>query len=286
MRAGYTILGMESERGEDLPGQRAVGFEHVSFHYEDDEPGAGQDIFSDLTREVPAGVTSLVGQNGCGKSTFLLLAAGALLPTKGTVRLRGEDTANLRDEEERHRIASIVYQNLEFETEKPIGELLHEVHSRGFRKDKSADFVRELIDVFELAPFLGRRTQEVSKGELQRTILAFSLLYGSPILLMDEPIFALEDPQKERVMKYLCAYVRKNHLCLLYSLHELDLSQRYSDFLLLFSPGAQPQIGRTEDMFTRDKIEQAYQVPFVMLRRKEEVFRRRLMEAAQARQGP
>jgi iron complex transport system ATP-binding protein len=271
MRAGYTIAGMESE----------IGFQHVSFHYE--EPGAEGEVFTDLTLDLPMGVTSLVGQNGCGKSTFLLLAGGVLLPSQGVVRLRGEDTANLREERERHRIASIVYQNLEFETEKPIGELLHEVHSLGFRESRSSDFVRELIGVFELAPFLGRRTQEVSKGELQRTILAFSLLYGSPILLMDEPIFALEDSQKERVMKYLCSYVRENHLCLLYSLHELDLSQRYSDYLLLFPPGSHPQLGRTQDMFTRERIEQAYQVPFVMLRRKEEVFRRQLMDAERAR---
>ena len=260
-----------------------ICFDHVSFRYEESPPG--ENLFTDLTLDLPRGITSLVGQNGCGKSTFLLLTAGALLPEQGTVRIRGEDTAGLRDENARHRIASIIYQNLEFETDKPIGELLNEVHALGFRKEKSSDFVRELIEVFELAPFLGRRTQEVSKGELQRTILAFSLLYGSPVLLMDEPIFALEDSQKDRVMNYLCSHVRVNGLCLLYSLHELDLSKRYSDFLLLFPPGARPELGKTEDMFTREKIEKAYQVPFVMLRRKEEVFRQQLMDADRARRG-
>jgi ABC-type cobalamin/Fe3+-siderophores transport system ATPase subunit len=260
-----------------------ICFEHVSFHYDESPPG--ENVFTDLTLELPRGITSLVGQNGCGKSTFLLLTGGALLPEQGIVRIRGEDTAGLRDENVRHRIASIIYQNLEFETDKPIGELLNEVHALGFREEKSSDFVRELIEVFELAPFLGRRTQEVSKGELQRTILAFSLLYGSPVLLMDEPIFALEDSQKDRVMNYLCSHVRVNGLCLLYSLHELDLSKRYSDFLLLFPPGAPPELGKTEDMFTREKIEKAYQVPFVMLRRKEEVFRQQLMDADRARRG-
>lgn len=232
---------------------------------------------------MPAGVISLVGQNGAGKSTFLLLAGGALLPGTGTVYVRGHDTADLRDEERRHRLVSIVYQNLEFETEKPIGDLLNEVHSSGFHARKSDELIRELINVFELASFLGRRTQEVSKGELQRTILAFSLLYGSPVLLMDEPIFALEEAQKERVMEYLLRYARRNSLCLLYSLHELDLSKRFSDYLLLFAPGGQPELGRTQQMFTREKIEQAYQVPFAMLRRKEEIFRQRLIEADRAR---
>jgi iron complex transport system ATP-binding protein len=262
-----------------------ISFEHVSFRYADPELGSAPstDVFTDVSLDLPSGVISLVGQNGSGKSTFLLLAGGSLLPDAGTVRVRGHDTTGLRDEERRHRLVSIVYQNLEFETEKPIGELLDEVYASGFHEQKSGELVRELMNVFELTPFLGRRTQEVSKGELQRTILAFSLLYGSPVLLMDEPIFALEDAQKERVMAYLCGYVRNHGLCLLYSVHELDLSERFSDFLLLFPPGAPPQLGRTQDMFTREKIEEAYQVPFVMLRRKEEIFRQRLIDADQAR---
>lgn len=261
----------------------AIRFENVSFRYEESRPG--EDVFTDITLDLPPGVVSLVGQNGAGKSTFLMLAGGVLTPTKGKVFLLGHDTADLRDEEKRHSLASIVYQNLEFDTEKPIGELLNEVHAAGFHQEKSAGFISELANVFQLAPFLGRKTQEVSKGELQRTILVFSLLYGSPILLMDEPIFALEDAQKERVMTYLCGYVRRNGLCLLYSFHELDLSQRHSDFLLLFQARGHPQLGRTPDMFTREKIEEAYQVPFVMLRRKEEVFRQRLIDADRARRG-
>ncbi len=262
-----------------------ISFQNVFFTYTDPEPGGDppREVFRDISLDLPAGVISLVGQNGTGKSTFLLLAGGALLPDAGTVRVRGQDTRSLRDEETRHRLVSIVYQNLEFETERPIGELLTEVHASGFHEQKSGDFISELVNVFDLAPFLSRRTQEVSKGELQRTILVFSLLYGSPVLVMDEPIFALEDAQKERVMEYLCAYVRRKGLCLLYSVHELDLSRRFSDYLLLFPPGMHPQLGRTSEMFTREKIEQAYQVPFVMLRRKEEIFRQRLIDADRAR---
>lgn len=258
-----------------------VRFENVSFHYPEDD--SGKDVLSGVTLEIPAGVISLIGQNGTGKTTFLMLAGGVILPASGAVRVRDVDTTSLRDEEQRHRLVSMVYQNLEFETEQPIGELLDTVYAGGFHEERSGDFLRELIDVFELRPFLGRKTQEVSKGELQRTILAFSLLYGSPVLLMDEPVFALEDYQKERVMGFLCAYARKNSLCLAYSAHELDLSRKYSDFLLLFPPGAHPQFGPTAEMFTRERIEKAYEVPFVMLRHKEELFRRRLIEADLAR---
>ncbi|HUI70705.1 MAG TPA: ABC transporter ATP-binding protein [Spirochaetia bacterium] len=255
-----------------------IRFQQVSFLYEPQ-----RQIFSGLTLDLPAGITSLVGQNGVGKSTFLLLAGGVILPESGSVFVRGHDTSALFDEEQRHLLVSFVPQNLEFETERPIGSLLDEVYASGCHRSRSGGFVSELIEVFELASFLGRRTQEVSKGELQRTILAFSLLYGSPVLLLDEPIFALEDAQKERVMAYLCDYARRHGLCLLYSVHELDLSQRFSDYLLLFPPGAHPRFGRTPEMFTREKIEEAYQVPYVMLRRKEEIFRQRLIDADRAK---
>ncbi len=259
---------------------REIVFEGVTYSYPEGPP-----VFRDLSITLPNGIGSLIGQNGTGKSTFLLLAGGSLVPDSGRVLVDGVDTKELRDERARQRYVSFIFQNMEFETEQPIGELLRFVYEGGFHERREGAFIDELVEVFELRALLGRRTQEVSKGELQRTILAFSLLYGSPILVMDEPIFALEDPHKERVMKYLCNHVRRNRLCLLYSLHELDLSQRYSDFLLLFSPGSRPELGRTEEMFTREKIEQAYQVPFVMLRRKEEVFRRRLLEADQERRG-
>jgi ABC-type cobalamin/Fe3+-siderophores transport system ATPase subunit len=212
----------------------------------------------------------------------MLLAAGSLLPTEGRVLLRGTDTRELRDEEERHRLVSFIYQNMEFETEQPIGDLLELVYENGCRGKRRPDFITEfiaeLVDVFELSSFLGRRTQEVSKGELQRAILAFSLLYGSPILMMDEPIFALEDYQKKRAMEYLTGYARREGISLYYSLHELDLSERYSDSIILFSRGKAPRIGPTAELFTRDSIEKAYEVPLILLKRREDVYRKYLTE--------
>ena len=143
--------------------------------------------------------------------------------------------------------------------------------------------IPELVEVFELAPVLGRRTHEVSKGELQRTILAFSLLYGSPILAMDEPIFALEDHQKQRAMDYLTRRSRQEGVSLFYSVHELDISRKFSDSILLFSKTGQPRLGTTAEIFTRETIEQAYEVPFDMLKKREELYRKYLVELLKIR---
>jgi ABC-type cobalamin/Fe3+-siderophores transport system ATPase subunit len=256
-----------------------IVFNRVTFSY----PETERNVFTNLELEIPRGIVSLVGQNGTGKSTLLLLASGRLLPTDGRVLIRGTDTRSLQDEAERQALVSFIYQNMEFESEEPIGELLKYVHENGLLAQHDGDPVADLVDAFELRPILARRAQEVSKGELQRTILAFSLLYGSPILAMDEPIFALEDRQKTAAMKYLCARARERGLSLLYSLHELDLSERFSDSILLFSKEDPPRVGPTRELFTRETIEKAYEVPFDMLKRREELYRNYLVELLRVR---
>jgi ABC-type cobalamin/Fe3+-siderophores transport system ATPase subunit len=249
-------------------------FDHVSYFY----PESKQLVFSDLSLELPRGVVTLVGQNGTGKSTLLLLASGLLLPTEGRVALRGVDTRELREEAGRQRHVSFVYQNMEFETEEPVGALLEYVHDHGYHERKDPALRAALIEVCELQKVLSKRTQELSKGELQRAIVAFSLLYGSRILMMDEPIFALEDRQKTRVMEFLLDYVHRQSLSLYYSVHELEVSRKYSDYLLLFYKEGPPRLGPTETLFTREEIEKAYQVPYILLKRKEALIREGLLK--------
>jgi len=258
-----------------------IQLENVSFYY----PETEQLVFSELSIDLPRGITTLVGQNGTGKSTLLLLAAGILLPVEGTVLLRGIDTRNLREEQERQRHVSFVYQNMEFETEESIGDLLEYVHENGFHDTKDPHLITELVGICELEKVLGKKTQEVSKGELQRTIIAFSLLYGSKIIMMDEPIFALEDYQKHRIMKYLVEYTRSRDLSLYYSVHELDISEKYSDYLLLFHKNGRIELGPTRELYNRTNIEEAYEVPYVMLKRKEAIYREALRDRSYAGSG-
>jgi ABC-type cobalamin/Fe3+-siderophores transport system ATPase subunit len=249
-----------------------IRLEKVSYYY----PETEQLVFNDLSIELPKGVTTLVGQNGTGKSTLLLLAAGILLPVEGTVYLQEIDTRDLREEQERQRYVSFVYQNMEFETEETIGDLLEYVHENGFHETKDSGLVSNLVDVCELNKVLRKKPQDVSKGELQRTIVAFSLLYGSRIIMLDEPIFALEEYQKHRIMDFLVDYSRAQEVSLYYSVHELDISEKYSDYLLLFHKNGKLELGQTKQLFTKGNIEEAYEVPYIMLKRKEAIYREAL----------
>ena len=102
---------------------------------------------------------------------------------------------------------------------------------------------------------------------------------------MDEPIFALEDRQKRAVMAHLAGLARAGRVSIYYSVHELDVSRDYSDSILLFSRERPPRIGSTSEVFTPEIIEKAYEVPFHLLKRREELYRQYLVELLRVRGG-
>jgi ABC-type cobalamin/Fe3+-siderophores transport system ATPase subunit len=256
--------------------QNVVTIDNISFRY----PETEKNVFTDLSLTLPGGMVSLVGQNGTGKSTLLLLIGGRVLPQEGTITLFGRDTRELQDETEKNQYASFIYQNMEFETEEPVGNLIDYVYENGFYEKKDEQFKQKLIDVMELTPALEKKTQEISKGELQRTIIAFSLLYGSKAIIMDEPIFALEEYQKERIMDYLLEFSRDTGVSIYFSVHDLDITKQYSTHMVLFHKDGTIVDGPTDELYEKDVLEKAYDVPFDMLKLKESMFRKDLFEIA------
>lgn len=246
-----------------------------------------QSVFEHFSAEFPEGVfLSLVGQNGCGKTTFLMLASGRIKPVSGNVELLGKNPATL-SEEQKTSLASIIYQNMEFETDEKVKNLLLSVYKNGSLKgkasairDSSKDFLEEVTEVFELEEILEHSLVHISKGEIQRVILAFSLLYGSPAIFMDEPMFAMEERQKEKSLSYLKEFVKKTGTTIYCSMHELDLTKKYADLVLLFYPNRDMSLGTPDEVLTAEDLEKAYNIPAAMLKEKETLNREQLVEIA------
>ncbi len=284
-----------------------IEFEDVSFTYppvEGDVDSEGKQIvpgpvFDHFTGAIPSGdeggsargagaLTSLIGPNGSGKSTFMLLASGRLVPQTGRCLLFGQDVVRL-GEEQKNLLASVIYQNMEFESDESVDKLLSFVYSAGSLKGKAAgvrdasrDLLSELVDVFELEKVLPHGLRKLSKGEIQRVLLAFSLLYGSASVFMDEPLFAMEEAQKDRALAYLREYAAKTGTALFVSMHELDLSRKHADKVLLFHPDRTIDYGTAEEVMTDEGLEKAYGVPVAMLKKQEDMTREELKTAADA----
>ncbi len=290
-------------------------FTDVTFTYppieEYDENGEvfvqeSKPVFEHFSAELPEGFVSLVGPNASGKSTLMMLASGRLCPSSGMIKLFETDTREFfpiirvtkteegetqeiaqprRSEEEKNILASVIYQNMEFETSEKVEELLKQVFENGeFQGKTPAEFGNEnifekVIEVFELNEILNRSISGISKGELQRTLLAFSVLYGSKSIFMDEPLFAMEYSQKEKALSFLVDYSKKMNVTIYISMHELELSKKFAPLVLLFYPDRNMDLGTPEEVLTDEALEKAYGVPASQLRNTERLTRSQMIEA-------
>ncbi len=273
-----------------------IEFSDVSFKYppvegDVDENGKQVEpsfVFDHFTGSIPAGFTSLIGPNGAGKSTFLLLASGRLAPQNGSCRLFGQDVLHL-PEEQKNLLASVIYQNMEFESNDKVYELLQFVYAHGALQGNAPsvrgtekDLLAEVIAEFELENVLQHGLTALSKGEIQRVLLAFSLLYGSACVFMDEPMFAMEQSQKENALAYLKEFSSKTGTAFFISMHELDLTRKYAQNVILFYPNRDMDYGTPEEVMTDEALEKAYGVPVSMLKHGEDMTREELVQSADA----
>lgn len=267
-----------------------VEFDDVTFAYpsvegdldEDGRQVEAPNVFEHFSASLPKGLVSFIGQNGCGKSTLILLASGRLEPSTGKISILGKDLSVL-DENSKNLVASVIFQNMEFESEDSVSSLLKQVYTNGKLSgsaravEKDGDLLDEAIGVFELSEVLERPLARLSKGETQRVLLAFSILYGSDGIFMDEPLFALEERQKEAALAYLKKFVRKTGKSVYIAMHELDLSKKYAEQVLLFYPNRDMALGTPEEVLTDEELEKAYQIPAALLKKKEDMTREMLL---------
>ena len=245
-----------------------------------------QPIFEHFTGNIPGAFTSVIGPNGCGKSTLMMLASGRLFPQTGKIYMFGQDIHKL-DEEKKNLLASVIYQNMEFESNDKVEQLLTYVYSNGNLKAKakgilgSTDLFSEVVDKFSLASVMNHGLTEISKGENQRVLLAFSLLYGSASVFMDEPLFAMEDNQKNSALEYLRSYSIGTKTPVFISMHELDLTRKYAEKVLLVKPNRDMAYGTPEEVMTNEELESAYGIPAAMLKHNESMTREQIMQQTQ-----
>jgi molybdate transport system ATP-binding protein len=149
------------------------------------------------------GVTALFGPSGAGKSSTLAIIAGTLRPQQGLVQLNGrplvDTTRGLILPAERRQIGCVFQDDLLFPHLTVEQNLRYALLRRPARQ---VDFQR-VVETLELKPLLARRPGSLSGGEKQRTALGRALLRGPDLLLLDEPLTALDSELKGRIAGYL-----------------------------------------------------------------------------------
>lgn len=193
----------------------------------------------DAAFTAPAGVTVLFGPSGSGKSTLLACVAGLRRPAAGRVCVGGAvlfDTATGADVRTERRRCAMVFQDARLFPHLSVATNLRYGLRRAAPGTEGPAF-EEVVDLLGIAPLLGRRPRTLSGGERQRVALGRALLARPRLLLMDEPLAALDGPRKAEILPFLERLRDMSGVPILYVTHALDEVDRLADTLVLMAAG-------------------------------------------------
>ncbi len=212
----------------------------------------------------PGRITAIVGPNGCGKSTLLRGLAGIMRPAAGQVVLDGTELTRLRPTELAHRIGVLPQQPTA-----PDGITVADLvgrgrypHQRWFRQwstdDESA--VAAALTATGLTELADRPVAELSGGQRQRAWIALVLAQGPDTMLLDEPTSFLDLAHQLDVLDLLRDINHQHGRTVVMVLHDLELSARYADHIIVMQEGQLVVEGSPAEVVTEQTVAQVFGV--------------------------
>jgi putative spermidine/putrescine transport system ATP-binding protein len=192
---------------------------------------------------------SMLGPSGSGKTTTLRMIAGFELPTEGRVYLQGEDVTSRPPFE---RDVNTVFQDYALFPHMSVGDnVAYGLMVRKVRKAERQRRVGEALAMVRLAGYEGRRPSQLSGGQRQRVALARALVNRPRVLLLDEPLGALDLKLREEMQIELKAIQQEVGITFIYVTHDQEEALTMSDRLAVFNQGRIEQMGTPADLYER-----------------------------------
>ncbi len=200
--------------------------------------------------EIPKGeFLTFLGPSGSGKSTTLYAIAGLLEPTGGDIRLEGRSILKTPPH---RRNMGMVFQRYTLFPHLTVAEnVAFPLRVRGRPGAEIDARVKAMLALVRLEKFADRLPAKLSGGQQQRVALARALAYDPPVLLMDEPLSALDKKLREEIQVEIRRIHRETGVTILYVTHDQEEALRLSDRIALFNAGRIEQIGTCADLYAR-----------------------------------
>jgi putative spermidine/putrescine transport system ATP-binding protein len=219
-----------------LAGVRKVFGDHVAVHTFDLEVAEGE-------------LVSFLGPSGCGKTTTLRMIAGFELPTEGTIHIAGDDVSTRPPNQ---RDVGMVFQSYAlFPNMNVADNIAFGLRMRRQPRDRIRERVTELLELIHL-PEAGRRfPYELSGGMQQRVALARALAIQPRVLLLDEPLSALDAKIRTALRAEIRAIQQRLGITTVYVTHDQEEALSLSDRVVVMSQGRIEQVGTPAEIYNR-----------------------------------
>lgn len=207
-------------------------------------------VVKDLNLDIENGeFLTMLGPSGSGKTTCLMMLAGFETPTQGQIMLGGTELNNVPPHK---RGIGMVFQNYALFPHMSVAEnLAFPLEVRKLSKAETEQKVNRALDMVELGAFGDRRPGQLSGGQQQRVALARALVFEPDLVLMDEPLGALDKNLREQ-MQYEIKHIHENlGMSVVYVTHDQSEALTMSDRIAVFNDGKIQQLAKPADLYER-----------------------------------
>lgn len=223
------------------------------------------DIVKDLNLNIPKGkITTIIGANGCGKSTILKTIGRVITPKSGNIYINGKDIYKENPREIAKNMA-ILPQSPQAPSGLTVEELIaygRFPHQKGFGKanDKDKDIVNWALEITGIEEFKDRNIDDLSGGQRQRAWIAMALAQETDILLLDEPTTYLDLAHQLEILKLLEDLNKKQGRTIVMVIHELNNAARFADHMIGIKKGKIVCEGSADEVMTKENLKEIFNI--------------------------
>jgi putative spermidine/putrescine transport system ATP-binding protein len=222
-----------------------VVFDHVQKSYDGEAL-----VVKDLNLSIGKGeFLTMLGPSGSGKTTCLMMLAGFETATSGDIRLDGRPINSVPPHK---RGIGMVFQNYALFPHMTVGEnLSFPLEVRGMGKDERETKVKRALDMVQMYDFINRRPAQLSGGQQQRIALARALVFDPSLVLMDEPLGALDKQLREHMQFEIKHLHESLGITVVYVTHDQGEALTMSDRVAVFNDGRIQQLAPPDELYER-----------------------------------
>jgi putrescine transport system ATP-binding protein len=221
---------------------RFVRIDRLSKHF--DEVAAVDDVSLDIEK---GEIFALLGSSGCGKSTLLRMLAGFEIPSVGNIYLDGTDIAKMPPYE---RPINMMFQSYALFPHLTVWEnVAFGLKRDGMPKDQIAERVEAMLGIVKLKPYAKRKPHQLSGGQQQRVALARCLAKSPKLLLLDEPLGALDRKLREQTQFELVNIIKKVGVTCVMVTHDQEEAMIMADRIAVMQEGRFLQVGHPREIY-------------------------------------